>query len=793
MRTRYLKATLLTLLVAVLLTAFPVAAYNPDAQPGDPRAASDANPDRDPARQQPGDVQDAVSDVEEPQVEVATPDSAPAPAWIPSGGAPGFYAARDTRNLDPDEYNLVGGHRSFYWDELEPTEGNYLWYKIDNFISAQVAQGKKAAFGIITFNGRANEGNVSDPPIRTPSWVFAAGARKVYCDAGEGQSVPFEIPRYWDNVYKTKYRNFISALAARYNGNPNIEFIQIGVGKFGETQPCDDSDEDCVSAALAEDGWSDYTWPYIVNDIIDIYADYFTQTHLLLPNAPRFKNECDRQIFTDEAINRGVGLFPAGIYPDLEWVDLRTYKSGTWNGCGKYDRILDQVDAGSVNEWVPLAFEMYEYMTPDPTAFYWGVLAALSRHADYVTLERDVLYEGNPGDATVTPITENIDVLGWAGPYMGKHVDETPSAWVALRDTGYISSYYAQKGNYEWWIEQDDSIAQGMTKLTTYRSQAQLVNSWSPAASARTDIETGQAFLASGREGWITRRTDQATNNRYMWFKIDDRFTASTVTEATFTVTYFDKGTDTWQLAYDSVGNAYRVAGTITKTNTNTWKKATFNVADAWFGNLQLGGADFRIDCMADGDEYIHMVDVRLGSAGEVHQINLTSQNGGWNFVSERLIPTSTAVADLFASISGKYDIVQAYVNGAWKSYTPGYGGELTTADQKMGLWIHATQDCTWTVSGEAPTSTTISLSSANGGWNLIGWPSDNTTSIETALSGIAANYDMVYYYDVTDTADPWKIYSRTAPSYANDLTQFSSGKAYWLHVTANCDLTVNY
>lgn len=792
MRTRSLKAALM-LLVAVVLLALPVAAYNPEVQTGEPRVVSDANPDRDPSRQQPVEVQEQIGEAVLPQTDDTTLDSVPAPAWVPSSAKSGFYAARDTRNLNPTEYNLAGGHRSFYWDELEPTEGNYQWFKIDNFITSQTALGKKVGLGIITFNGRANEGNVSDPPIRTPNWVFAAGARKVSCSPGDGQTAPFEIPRFWDSVYKTKYRSFISALAARYDGNANIEFIQIGVGKFGETQPCDDRDEACMSAALAADGYTDFTWPYIVNDITDIYADYFHQTRLLLPNAPRFMNECDRRTFTDEAIARGVGLFPAGIYPDLEWVDLRTYRSGSWNGCGKYDRIIDQVEAGSVNQWVPLAFEMYHYMTPDPTSFYWGVLAALGRHADYVTLERDVLYDGSPGDPTVAPITANINVLGWAGPYMGKHVDQTPSAWVALRDTGYIASYNAQKGNYEWWIKQDDTIAQGRTVLTTYRSRSQLINAWSPLDSARTDIETDQAFLASGREGWITRRTDQATSNRYMWFKIDDRFTGSSLTEATITVTYFDRGTDTWQLAYDAVGNAYRVAGTVTKTNTNTWKKAVFSVPDAWFGNMQLGGADFRIDCMADGNEYIHMVDVRKGAGGEVHQINLTNQNGGWNFVSERLIPPSTAVADVFASIAGKFDIVQAYVNGAWKSYTPGYGGELTTADQKMGLWIHVTQDCAWSVSGEAPTSTTIRLSAANGGWNLIGWPSDNAVSIETALAGIVANYTMVYYYDAYNAADPWKVYNRTAPSYANDLTQLSSGKAYWIRVTADCDLIVNY
>ncbi|MCD6520662.1 MAG: DNRLRE domain-containing protein, partial [Anaerolineae bacterium] len=519
---------------------------------------------------------------------------------------------RDNRNLDPATYNIVGGHQSFYWDQLEPTEGNYQWHYIDGFLAAQAAKGKRAAFGIITFNGRANEGNAQDPPIRVPDFVFAAGAKKVNCGG-------FEIPRYWDRIYRQKYENFIAALAARYDGDPRIEFIQIGVGKFGETQPCDDIDNNCVKAALEEDGLTEWSWPSIVNDIVDIYTRHFQHTRLLLPNAPRFMNECDRREFTDYAISSGVGLFPAGLYAIQEWVDLRT-KPG-WDGCGKYDRILDQAEeADNINPWVPVAFEMYHYMTPDSTTFYWAVLAGLSRRADYITAERSVLYVGEPDDPEVTPIAENIAIMGWAAQYMGKHIEETPSVWVALREAGYADNFYPQKGNYSWWLYQDDSIPNGRTVPTTYRSKPELVHPSDYAyygdSCVRSTIETSQYFLGPSREGWICRRTDQASGNRYMWFRINDHYIYGGPVEATITVTYFDRGTDTWQLQYDALGNAYKVAGTIVKTNTNTWKQAVFHVTDAWFGNMELGGADFRIDCMGDGNEYIHMVDVRKEGQG---------------------------------------------------------------------------------------------------------------------------------------------------------------------------------
>ena len=188
--------------------------------------------------------------------------------------------------------------------------------------------------------------------MHVPQWVFNAGAGKVTCPDG------FTIPEYWDAVYKTKYANFVKALARKYDGNPLIEYIQLGVGKYGETQPCDDSDDAAVLAAMKADGLTEYSWPYVVNDIVDMYANAFTRTRLVLPSAPTFVVESSRRQWIDHAISRGVGIFNAALYADLEWVDLRAKPS--WDGVGKFDRVLDNLDT---EPWVPVSFEAYRYMT----------------------------------------------------------------------------------------------------------------------------------------------------------------------------------------------------------------------------------------------------------------------------------------------------------------------------------------------------------------------------------------------------------------------------------------------
>ena len=120
----------------------------------------------------------------------------------------------------------------------------------------------------------------------------------------------------------------------------------------------------------------------------------------------------------------------------------------------------------------------------------------------------------------------------------------------------------------------------------------------------------------------------------------------------------------------------------------------------------------------------------------------------------------------------------------------------LTSLDEKMGFWIHITAvtNQTLIVSGTTPVSpTNISLLNDVGGWNLIGWPSASSSPLPGALSVLGTDYTLVYAYHAAETADPWKLYDRIAPGYANDLTAMAPGWGYWIFVTADHILPVAY
>ncbi|MEJ5223874.1 MAG: PKD domain-containing protein [Anaerolineales bacterium] len=201
---------------------------------------------------------------------------------------------------------------------------------------------------------------------------------------------------------------------------------------------------------------------------------------------------------------------------------------------------------------------------------------------------------------------------------------------------------------------------------------------------------------------------------------------------------------------------------------------------------------------VTDDDGSVSTATATVTISGATHSISLVP---GWNLVSFTLHPQDTSIAAVLASIADKYDLVYAWdasvSTNNWKKYDPAvpYASTLTTLDETRGFWIHMTSAATLNVVGSVPTTTSIALSTAGGGWNLVGYPSQGTRPLPDALrdNGVGTNYTLVYSYRASDTTDPWKLFDRNAPGYANDLTQLTPGWGYWVRVTSNSTWTVGY
>ncbi len=98
--------------------------------------------------------------------------------------------------------------------------------------------------------------------------------------------------------------------------------------------------------------------------------------------------------------------------------------------------------------------------------------------------------------------------------------------------------------------------------------------------------------------------------------------------------------------------------------------------------------------------------------------------------------------------------------------------------DNTMGIWVNVTSNSTLCGPSRDIGSTSIWLPR---GWNLVGYPSNNNTrTVADALAGIS--------YDYVQTAnETGKIITLSS----TDIMQ--PGKAYWIHVTADCIWTVSW
>jgi hypothetical protein len=107
----------------------------------------------------------------------------------------------------------------------------------------------------------------------------------------------------------------------------------------------------------------------------------------------------------------------------------------------------------------------------------------------------------------------------------------------------------------------------------------------------------GNQFHVKKNRGAATTPT-----SRYFYFQVDDRFIKNgSHKNVTFAVKFWDSNPpeNGWsgemRLEYHAAGNVYKSAGTISVGNTNCMRRVTLSVSDAYFGNGQSGGADFRI------------------------------------------------------------------------------------------------------------------------------------------------------------------------------------------------------
>jgi hypothetical protein len=117
------------------------------------------------------------------------------------------------------------------WSFIEPEEGRFNWSVVDTPAQRWIARGKKVAFRFTCSESG------KDQPFATPEWVKKAGAKGYFFQPQKGivEGGPNWEPDFDDPIFLEKLDRFLAAAGARYDGNPEVAYIDIGsLGVWGE-------------------------------------------------------------------------------------------------------------------------------------------------------------------------------------------------------------------------------------------------------------------------------------------------------------------------------------------------------------------------------------------------------------------------------------------------------------------------------------------------------------------------------------------------------------------------------
>lgn len=204
---------------------------------------------------------------------------------------------------------------SFYWDELEPVDGEINFGFLDSLLSRARINGQKLNFRVMCQNGR----------VGVPQWLRDEGLKGHPYPDGSGWQ-----PEYDDPLFLEKHSRLIRSLAERYDGHPDIDCIDIAsLGRWGEWHTWETGDT-MPSKVLQQ-------------KITDLYLESFRTTPLVM--------QIGGGEMLARAVKGGAG-WRADCFGDMgedsaQWSHMRSF----------YQQALDAADASLAWKNGPVVFE----------------------------------------------------------------------------------------------------------------------------------------------------------------------------------------------------------------------------------------------------------------------------------------------------------------------------------------------------------------------------------------------------------------------------------------------------
>lgn len=177
-------------------------------------------------------------------------------------------------SLNNGAWNLVTyGSGYQQWNKLNPAKGVYDWSGLEELLDALTAHNMGYALRVFPYSPSfiRDDSTPEENYDWTPKYVYEAGAKKITARYKENNANA-AVPVWDDSVYLHYAKEFATALAAKYDGDPRIEYID--VRSFGEWGEWHVSNLDGSHMPSVE----------IQKDMLKHYASVFKKSLLVLPS-----------------------------------------------------------------------------------------------------------------------------------------------------------------------------------------------------------------------------------------------------------------------------------------------------------------------------------------------------------------------------------------------------------------------------------------------------------------------------------------------------------------------------
>ena len=489
------------------------------------------------------------------------------------------------------------------WKDIETAPNVWNWTKFDADLNARIASSLPVVLYVYTKQD-------------APDWIFSNGVPKVIETDSRGNQTGY-APYYKDPEYKTFFKRMIQHVHAHIETLPSTTRSKI-VGVAG----CFGSTGDYISYK----GTVPAQYALSIPDFYSLYQE-FTQYYY-----DEYKNTSPKITLVTNPNNNGQS--------GAEWVVQNC--PGGWlktGSLGKGYQLNDEVDKAS---WLynlintpqngTYVRAQCEIVSNSLTSGWW----LTSKYRNMFAVQCYSIFWGldifNPtNEYIMDPLMD--PALTFFTKYAGqKDATKATNAMCALKDgldasdavrfpaSTYGTVSQTNQSRYQNIVskytafgaklddvraatlkEQDNLDAKGLNDVGWNVFPGNYDRYLHQLTPNTTSVGYWNVISSnpSSMYGRFARGFDIPTNKKALNFDVDDAFLGNAPLNgkytATIDVTYLDAGTAAWQLFYDSKNNTDQASAKITCTNTNLWKKATFTLTDAYFGNRGPSASDFSI------------------------------------------------------------------------------------------------------------------------------------------------------------------------------------------------------